>query len=490
MSHDRFPSPRPAFPGVALSLAVPLALSLVLLGAAAPARAAVTLPDCPAMTKWAGGYEKNAKWEPNDLGSRHWFPAIFAAPETAAVFGKPVLDWTPDEAKTIAKALHDCEKALSKAKRYEERNAVSEVRTWASRNVANYLEKSAVARSEYDQALGALAQAEPSPGLLAFYTGMARIGGGRDGYNTAQRATGQLTGDVQKVARAALSSARDLPQAELKDRIGPEAAKRVESQRVAVRDAIAADIARMPASAQGLDALSGMRNALAKDYATVFPREDMTALTGAIGTRETAIGTEIADMMIADIEAASDGMPAFNNIATQVNSPLLRRLPPAQASRVRAAADAKAETVGNALMPAFQKNLADLPVEDASIDNLDGPTLAYVRQSLAPAPAVRTRFEQAVAARRNEIVGALTKAEAGAMRGRHYADRAGRIKMEFVDRTRVFVTAPDGQTAAGTYTEEKDGRVVVTLPNTSMVLTREGRRLTGGPVELRRVDAN
>jgi len=490
MSHDRFPSPRPAFPGAGLSLAVPLALGLALLGSAAPARAAVTIPDCTAMTVWAGGYEKNAKWEPNALGSRHWFPAIFAAPETAAVFGKPVLDWTPDEAKSIATALKDCERALSKEKRYRERNAVSEVKTWASRNVANYLEKSAVARAEYDQAFAALAQAEPSPGLLAFYTGMAKIDDGRKGYDAAQRATAQLTGDAQKTARTALSSARDLPQPELESRIAPAAAARIDDQRTAVRAAIEADIAGMPASIQGLDALSGMRKALAKDYADVFLQEDMAAITAKIGGRETEVGTQIADAMIADIEAAPDAMPAFNNIATQVNSPLLRRLPPAQASRVRAAADAKAETVGNALMPAFQKNLADLPVEDASIDSLDGPTLAYVRQSFAPAPAVRTRFEQAAAARRAEIVAALTKAEAGSMRGRHYADRAGRIKMEFVDRTRVFVIAPEGQTAAGTYTEEKDGRVVVTLPNTSMVLTREGRRLTGGPAEFRRVDPN
>ncbi|HEY9566894.1 MAG TPA: hypothetical protein VIR38_02290, partial [Thalassobaculum sp.] len=74
------------------------------------------------------------------------------------------------------------------------------------------------------------------------------------------------------------------------------------------------------------------------------------------------------------------------------------------------------------------------------------------------------------------------------LRGWHYADRQGRMKLEFVDRTRVFVTDARGQTAAGTYTEEKDGRVVVTLPGQSVVLTREGRRLLGGPVELRRFE--
>src|SRR3546814_7742686 len=71
-------------------------LSAALLATAPTAAHAAKLPDCPAMTQWAGGYEKNAKWEPNDLGSRHWFPAIFAAPETAALFGKPVLEWSPE----------------------------------------------------------------------------------------------------------------------------------------------------------------------------------------------------------------------------------------------------------------------------------------------------------------------------------------------------------------------------------------------------------
>jgi hypothetical protein len=45
----------------------------------------------------------------------------------------------------------------------------------------------------------------------------------------------------------------------------------------------------------------------------------------------------------------------------------------------------------------------------------------------------------------------------------------------------VFVKNPLGQTLAGTCTEERDGRVVVTLNNESIVLAREGKRLVGGP---------
>src|SRR5690606_29634790 len=275
-----------------------------------------------------------------------------------------------------------------------------------------------------------------SPGLLAFYAGLARIGAGRDGLNRAQQATHQLPPNVQNAARAALTAARDLPQAELEARIGPAAAERADSQRGAVRARIEGDIAGVPASMQGLDALAAMRNALARDYATVFPPADMTALTQALAARETAIGTDIADAVVADIEAAPDGMPAFDTIGSYTAGPLLSRLPPPQAARIRAAADAKAAKVGEALLPTFRKNLADLPVEDASIDNLDGPTLAYVRQSLAPAPTLQPLFQKEVATRRAEIIAALDKAEAGTLRGRHYADRHGQVKLEFVDRTR------------------------------------------------------
>lgn len=76
------------------------------------------------------------------------------------------------------------------------------------------------------------------------------------------------------------------------------------------------------------------------------------------------------------------------------------------------------------------------------------------------------------------------------MRGRVYADASGRMKMEFVDRKRVFLTDHSGQTIAGTYEEEGDSRVLVTAaPNPTMVLTREGKQLVGGPRPLRRVEA-
>src|SRR3546814_20059236 len=94
-----------------------------------------------------------------------------------------------------------------------------------------------------------------------------------------------------------LSAPRDLPQAERRGRIGPEAANRADTARVAVRDRIVADIEGIPPSMAGLDALANLRRVLAEDYADVFPQEDRQALNAAIGRRETAVGERVADQI-------------------------------------------------------------------------------------------------------------------------------------------------------------------------------------------------
>jgi hypothetical protein len=71
------------------------------------------------------------------------------------------------------------------------------------------------------------------------------------------------------------------------------------------------------------------------------------------------------------------------------------------------------------------------------------------------------------------------------MRGRIYEGDI--VKIEFLDRTRVVLTAPGAPPVPGTYTEEADGRVSITAGPMSMVMTREGKRLVAGPVEVRRV---
>src|SRR3546814_1781671 len=64
-------------------------------------------------------------------------------------------------------------------------------------------------------------------------------------------------------------------------------------------------------------------------------RHTRCALVTGVQTCALPICEKVADLMIADIDAATDGMPAFNNIVTQTNPQLLKRLPAAEAARVK-----------------------------------------------------------------------------------------------------------------------------------------------------------
>ena len=64
----------------------------------------------------------------------------------------------------------------------------------------------------------------------------------------------------------------------------------------------------------------------------------------------------------------------------------------------------------------------------------------------------------------------------------------GSTKLEFADGGRAYVTAAGGQTLVAPYEEEGETRVLVTMPQGTVVFTREGRWLVGGPLQLQRVD--
>jgi hypothetical protein len=132
----------------------------------------------------------------------------------------------------------------------------------------------------------------------------------------------------------------------------------------------------------------------------------------------------------------------------------------------------------------FQQTLARLPTTQDGLDAIDGEIRPMLAEWPASAAEHRTRFQEAVEARRTVILAAVNRAESGSMRGRVY--QGGGVELEFLDRTRVVMKMGGGQAVTGTYTEERDGRVIVTMNNQALVLTREGRTLTGGPVTFRR----
>lgn len=450
---------------------------------ASPAAAQLRTPDCEALAGWAAGYQRGAQWRPNEIGTQSAIPALYAAPATTQLFGKPVVEWSEDEVRALFAHMQGCERQFQQARQFEQRNAIDTMRGWLRNNVSAMLRNIAAAREAVPQAMTALEPAPASPQLLQFWSALSRATS-QQGFNAANQASGQLQGDVQAQARALLAALRNLPQAEIGPAVVEKASARAGAMRGAVRDQIVAEIGAMPVSAQSLVSLAAAPQALRQRYGASLGPEEFRAIDQAIAARRAAIGDAAEKEIVEQIAAIAPGAQAFAAIDRQASDQVLRLLPPANAGKVRAAADAQRQKAADALYTAFQQELAALPQTQEGIDRIDGtikPALAEWPPSTAP---YKPRFAEAADARRAAILAVVNRAERGSLRGRVYESPAG-FSLEFVDRTRVFFKQ-GGQTAAGTYTEENDGRVVVTVNSQSMVLAREGRKLTGGPTDFTR----
>ncbi|WP_144185936.1 hypothetical protein [Elioraea rosea] len=461
-------------------------LAIALVGAfAGPAAATLRIPDCDALASWASSYERGAQWKPNQFGTRYWFPPGFAAPATADTFGKPVLEWSVEEAKEAAEALRRCEQALRRANRLAERNDVSAMRGYAQNNVARYLQALAEARAEVPARLSSLESAAPSTSLLAFYAALADLGRDRRAFNEANRATGGLQGQEQAEARALMAALRDLPEAEAAGAVREIASARLGTIRGGVRDSIVASFAEMPTSVASLQRLTAMPLALRREHGEALGAEDYAAIDRAIAARRAEMGASIADDLAASIAALPANEEAFRLIDQRTDERLLVMLPRAGAAKVTEAAAAQRQKAGAALLADLRPKLSALPETQESLDLIDGTLMPAIARIPDSAGEQKAKLIEADRERRAAILAAVNRAERGSLRGRVYDSPAG-FSLEFVDRTRVFLKQGNGQTAAGTYTEEDDGRVVVSINGQSMVLTREGRTLAGGPTVFRR----
>lgn len=456
-----------------------IAAALALL--AHPAEAQFRVPDCAAIADWAQGGDRQQRWEPNAIGGRAGILAHYMTPRTAQVFGKPVLEWTVEESRSLDRPFLDCAQA-SRANRAL-MSLLQGLRISAVNEIPNYLTARQQAREAVTAASAALGQAPPSLPLLAFYGALGGAGRDMQGYQAANQRAAQVQGPAQAPARALVTQLRTLPTEEIAAAVAPLAG-RVAAMADAVQQGLAAEISAVPASLPGLQALDRFGQAMRQRYVGVLGAERVRALDQGILARRSAIGREMTAAMTDELGRVSEGPDGFAEIDGIADERVLRVLTADQAGQVRAAAAVRRKALADQILVPFRRQLAGLPNADESLDVIDQEVLSGIRAWPASANEEKARFEQEAVGRRAEIVARLNRAESGALRGRVYEGDG--VTFEFVDRTRVFVKSPLGQTLAGTYTEERDGRIVVTLNNESMVLSREGRRLVGGPVVLRR----
>ena len=437
------------------------------------------------MADWAAQFDRDDEWQPSPISNRHRFARLFADEATTRQFGKPMVEWTVADVQAVREAVLACrretrDRALS--------GRYNQIQSALSSRVANFARDAAPARERAAAAMAKLAEVPPSPPLLKLQLLLAKAGT-MDGYRSFQRAAGSLPPQ----AAAAVAPARELATAmpiltadDLARIVTAPAAKTAAGMREAVLNEMIADLGKIPADPNGLMAVQQARATLARDEADLFTPPERQRIETAIVQRHAAIGEIIATHLIDQIGQSSTAFDkAFADLEQRSAGQWVMQLPPAQAERVRRAAAARHSVMADSLYTRFSADLASLPDDEASLERIDEASVA-IRRWPVSARQQAPRFLEAAGKRREAIVVAVNRKEAGAMAGRVYRSSSGRHMFEFVDRQRVLITDGD-RTRPASYVEEKDGRVSITGENLAVTLSREGRILRGWAVPIVRI---
>jgi hypothetical protein len=439
---------------------------------------ALRRPACAELASWAAKFDRNDEWRASPDGARHRFARIFAQEETAKLFGKPLASWTEADVNAIRDTVLACRR---ETKDRDLSGRYNQVQSALVSRVANFARESVQARERAAAAMGQIGAMPPSPALLRLNLALAEAGT-PEGYRKYQRVAGSLPPQVMQ----AVAPARDLGAAlasltaeDIARIVTGPAGEAAAKMRGPLLDAMVSDLAKIPADANGLRTIQQARQGLARDYADVFTAAERKRLDDAVTARQAAIGDGIAAEVVAGIGQSSTGFEdGFADIEARSAPQLATLLTPAQAARIREAAEARRRAVADALYKDFAAELSKLPEEDASLDRIDRSREAIGRWP-GTASGEAQRFRQAAEERRAAILAAVNRKEAGRMSGRVYQSANGQDKLEFVDRNRVLVTS-GGHTMPANYVEEKDGRISITGENgMAVTLEREGRRLQG-----------
>jgi len=244
----------------------------------------------------------------------------------------------------------------------------------------------------------------------------------------------------------------------------------------------------LPADVQGLATLPKLAPALAESPAGLVGEAERAALQMAATGKQAAAGAAVKEELLSRIAATPVETGAFAALDRSADEGLLRLLAPADAGIVRAAADEKRGEIAEELYTVIEDELDELEDTEKSLQIIDTALLPGISGWPASVAAEKTRFLDAVVTKRNAILAAITEEQRGPLEGRTYMDRSGTTKLEFRDDGRAYFTDASGQTIVAPYEEEGEARVLVTLPQATVVLTREGRWLVGGPLQLQRID--
>ena len=255
------------------------------------------------------------------------------------------------------------------------------------------------------------------------------------------------------------------------------------------RQALALALVReTPIGPNTLNELPRLEAALTQAPGGLVSDADQVEIRAAIADRKVEATAVVVRSLLAGIAATKIETGAFATIDRFTQPHVLTNLAAADAAAVRAAAETKRAEVGKAVTRLMQDELDRLQDDEQALKIIDTALLPGATALPSSAGVWRDGLVAAVAARRNAILASITRQQRGPLKGRAYATRDGSMKVEFRDNAEAYVTDRSGQTVVAAYKTIGDEAVTLSLPQATVVLTREGRWLVGGPLQLQRID--
>lgn len=404
------------------STTIPLAVALIAGMAAPPARAQLATPSCPALAQWAEGHVQQEGWRPNALTGRAIFAALLAEPRTTALFGKPVLEWTAEEAQALGPVLQACATEQQRARNQAALRALNTLRTQITRDVPRYLAALADARRTIPSALKTIASAEASLPLLSFYLALADIPAAEAHQRANQFAARQPQGPARDAARALVAALRDLPEAEMGPAVHPAAETRIPALRREMRAALVQEIEGVEASANGLRLLDRHAQIAERDYAAALGAAEMRAVEAALIARRAAIGEGIRDDLIRQASEAPltlQGRQQLARFEQQVRQQYPGTIGEAGVVAVVAAIDQRRVEIGETIRDSIIRQAQSAPLNVGGAQMLDRIQQQALQQQgevigrgglEAVAAAIRDRRLAIAEAVREELLAAIAAA--------------------------------------------------------------------------------
>jgi hypothetical protein len=349
------------------STTIPLTIVLIA-GIAAPAQAQLAAPSCPALVQWAEGHVQHEGWRPNALTGRAVFSALLAEDSTTALFGKPVLEWTAEEAQALGPVLQACATEQQRARNQPTARALNTLRTQITRDVPRYLAALAEARRIVPRALETIESAEASLPLLHFYLALADVPATEAHQHANQFAARQPQGPGRDAARALVAALRDLPEAEMGPAVHPAAEARIPALRRDVRAALVQEIEGVETSANGLRLLDRHAQIAERDYAAALGAAEMRAVEAAIIARRATIGEGIRDDLIrqaGETPLTPQGFALLGRFEQQVRQQHAATIGEVGVAAVAAAIATRRGEIGGALRDQILRQIEAAPLSIA-----------------------------------------------------------------------------------------------------------------------------